>query len=55
MTPLVVPITRKHAHVVKIEQDGYHPIEASVVPVTSIWERGNGEGTVCERCWSVVS
>lgn len=40
-TPVVVPVTRKHAHVVKVEQDGYHPIEGSVVPVTSIWEWGN--------------
>ena len=40
-TPLVVPLSRKHAHVVAVEQAGYHPIEASVVPVTSTWEWGN--------------
>ena len=40
-TPVVVPVTRNHAHVVKLEQAGYQPIEASVVPQTSIWEWGN--------------
>lgn len=40
-TPVVVPLSRKHAHVVAVEQDGYRPIEASVVPVTSTWEWGN--------------
>ncbi|GMV50675.1 PEGA domain-containing protein [Nitrospirales bacterium NOB] len=40
-TPVVIPVTRKHAHVVKVEHDGYQPIEASVVPQTSIWEWGN--------------
>lgn len=40
-TPIVIPVTRKHAHVVKVEHAGYQPIEASVVPQTSIWEWGN--------------
>ena len=40
-TPVVVPVTRKHAHVVKVEHEGYQPMEASVVPQTSIWEWGN--------------
>lgn len=37
-TPIVVPLLRSHAHVVKVEQPGYHPVEASVVPATSSWE-----------------
>jgi hypothetical protein len=37
-TPIVVPVRRSHAHVVKVEQAGYSPVEVSVVPVTSQWE-----------------
>jgi PEGA domain-containing protein len=40
-TPVVVPVKRKHAHVVKVEIDGYQPYEESVVPVQSSWEWGN--------------
>lgn len=40
-TPVVVPVRRSHSHVVKVERDGYLPVEASVVPVTSTWEWGN--------------
>lgn len=40
-TPIVAPLKRKHAHVVKVEQDGYGAVEASVSPGVSIWEWGN--------------
>lgn len=40
-TPVVMSVWRKHAHVVKVEQPGYHPVEHSVVPETSAWEWGN--------------
>jgi hypothetical protein len=40
-TPIVVSLRRGDAHVVKVEQPGYYPFEASVVPVTSTWEWGN--------------
>jgi hypothetical protein len=40
-TPVVVPVKRKHSHVVKVEVEGYEPYEASVVPQTSTWEWGN--------------
>lgn len=40
-TPIVASLRRGDAHVVKIEQPGYYPVEASVVPVTSTWEWGN--------------
>lgn len=40
-TPVVMSVSRKHAHVVKIERPGFYPVEASVVPVTSTWEWGN--------------
>lgn len=40
-TPVVVPVKRLHAHVVKVERPGYYPFEASVVPMTSTWEWGN--------------
>ena len=40
-TPVVVPVSRKHAHVVAVTHDGYHPYEASVVPMVSTWVWGN--------------
>lgn len=40
-TPIVASLWRRSAHVVKVEQPGYYPFEASVVPVTSTWEWGN--------------
>jgi hypothetical protein len=40
-TPVVAAVSRRHAHVVKVEQPGYHPIETSVVQETSAWEWGN--------------
>ena len=40
-TPVVVSVRRGHGHVVKVEQPGYYPIEASVAPITSPWEWGN--------------
>ena len=40
-TPVVTSVSRKHGHVVKVEQPGYHPVEASIVPETSAWEWGN--------------
>ena len=36
-TPLVAPLRRGHAHVVKVGRDGYYPVEASVVPNISGW------------------
>ncbi|MBH0184390.1 MAG: PEGA domain-containing protein [Nitrospira sp.] len=41
VTPVVVPVSRKHAHVVSVMQDGHIPYEMSVVPNTSLWEWGN--------------
>ena len=40
-TPIVASLKLGDAHVVKVEQPGYYPFEASVVPVTSTWEWGN--------------
>jgi PEGA domain len=40
-TPIVASLRLGDAHVVKVEQPGYYPFEASVVPVTSTWEWGN--------------
>ncbi|MEO7861129.1 MAG: PEGA domain-containing protein [Nitrospirales bacterium] len=40
-TPIVASLWRGSAHVVKVEQPGYHPIETSVVPTISVWEWGN--------------
>ena len=40
-TPIVASVWRKHAHVVKVEQPGYYPIETSVVPELSWWGLGN--------------
>jgi hypothetical protein len=40
-TPIVVPLSRKHAHVVKVEQPGYAPVERSITTETSDWVWGN--------------
>lgn len=40
-TPFVASLWRRSAHVVKVEQPGYYPIETSVVPTISAWEWGN--------------
>jgi hypothetical protein len=42
-TPIVVPLSRKHAHVVKVEQPGYAPVERSITRKRAI---GCG-GTLC--------
>jgi hypothetical protein len=40
-TPLVVPLTRKHSHIVSISADGYQPYETTVTHSTSGWVWGN--------------
>jgi len=40
-TPVVVSLSRKHAHAVSVERDGSTPAEAGIVPETSMWEWGN--------------
>jgi hypothetical protein len=42
MTPVSVRMSRKHAHVVRVEQPGYYPAEASVTQSNSDWILANG-------------
>jgi hypothetical protein len=41
MTPVSVHMSRKHAHVVRVEQPGYYPAEASITQSESEWILAN--------------